>query len=529
MSEKGFGKIQSAIFISLIVSLVAITATVILGLNMVTDSRMKLMAFGQFFTMLVSGLLAANLMIDGVTDLFRGKFTLNTMLTVTFIACCVDGVFCLRQLRVPCCAAFCLQVTMALVSEYEKRRTELSQMDTMRKANRLDGVAECPDYCEGTRGLLRKEARVDEFMDTYNAPSRQEKVMHIYGICALAASLAVAVLAGIRYDLYEAFHVWAVTLLAAVPATAFIALSRPFVILENRLHSLGTVLCGWKNVQKLSGKAVIPLTYEDIYPAGSARINGVKFYGSRKPDDVVAYCTAVISAENGGLAEVFRQVLDSRNGYHYDAEKLEIYDGGIGAEVQKEPVLVGGQAFLRKMGVDVPEGIRVNHAVCVSIDGEFSGLFAMTYDKVRSSYVGVNTLCNARGVQPVVISSDFSLTPQFLQSRFNVKAKKILLPDQEQRRQMREKTLSEDADAMLLTTRTGLAPVAFGITGARALRTAANLGVVIHLIGGILGITTMSLLVLLGAMHLLTPVNMFLYQLVWMIPGFLITEWTRSI
>ena len=38
-----------------------------------------------------------------------------------------------------------------------------------------------------------------------------------------------------------------------------------------------------------------------------------------------------------------------------------------------------------------------------------------------------------------------------------------------------------------------------------------------------------SMLMLLGAMHLLTPANMFLYQLVWMIPGFLLTEWTRSV
>ena len=33
----------------------------------------------------------------------------------------------------------------------------------------------------------------------------------------------------------------------------------------------------------------------------------------------------------------------------------------------------------------------------------------------------------------------------------------------------------------------------------------------------------------IGAEQLLTPANMFLYQLIWMIPGLLITEWTRSI
>ena len=36
-------------------------------------------------------------------------------------------------------------------------------------------------------------------------------------------------------------------------------------------------------------------------------------------------------------------------------------------------------------------------------------------------------------------------------------------------------------------------------------------------------------LVIVGAEHLLTPGNILLYELIWMIPGLLITEWTRSV
>ena len=37
------------------------------------------------------------------------------------------------------------------------------------------------------------------------------------------------------------------------------------------------------------------------------------------------------------------------------------------------------------------------------------------------------------------------------------------------------------------------------------------------------------ILAVLGESQLLTPSNLFLYELIWMIPGFLITEWTRSL
>ena len=54
-------------------------------------------------------------------------------------------------------------------------------------------------------------------------------------------------------------------------------------------------------------------------------------------------------------------------------------------------------------------------------------------------------------------------------------------------------------------------------------------GAVVHILGGILGLCAVAVLGLIGEMALLTPVNLLLYQAVWLIPGILITEWTRAI
>lgn len=82
---------------------------------------------------------------------------------------------------------------------------------------------------------------------------------------------------------------------------------------------------------------------------------------------------------------------------------------------------------------------------------------------------------------------------------------------------------------MALITSKGLAPYAFAVTGARSVRTASWIGVAIHLLGGILGLAMMAVLAYLGEADLLTPVNLLLYEMVWLIPGLLITEWTRSL
>ena len=33
----------------------------------------------------------------------------------------------------------------------------------------------------------------------------------------------------------------------------------------------------------------------------------------------------------------------------------------------------------------------------------------------------------------------------------------------------------------------------------------------------------------LGSTELLTPVNVLLYQIIWAVPGLLVTEWTRTV
>ena len=320
------------------------------------------------------------------------------------------------------------------------------------------------------------------------------------------------------------------TTLAAVPATMHVYRSRPQAILERRLHNVGAVLCGWQGVKGLSGKAVFPVDHQDLFPIGTAKMNGVKFFGSRQPDQIISYATALIEADGGMLAPLFTTLLDSRNGRHFTAEQFTTYEGGgIGALVEGEPILAGNLAFLKSMGVELPEGLQVKQAVCVAVDGELCGLFAISYAKDRMAAAGMVSLSGYRGLKPLVTGGRFLLTEKFIYNQFGVKAKRIIFADPELQATLSEKKPEENAPALALITGTGLAPFAYAVTGARTLQNATVTGLTVHMIGGILGILMMGVLAVIGATYLLTPTNLFLYELVWLVPGLLITEWTRSI
>lgn len=530
LSEMGVGSLQVAVLLSILIVALCAGMTTLYTLDLIPENRLRLVIFTQVLAMLVSALLGCHLMMDALAELFRGKFTANTLLVFTFAACCADAVFCLKELRVPCCAAFSLEMTMALLARYHRRSTEMSQMDTMRKAVRLHSIVKVEDFYEDKDGILRGEGQVEDFMDNYNLPSGPEKVQSAYAFLSLLLCIGIAVFAGLLHGVSLAIQVLSTSLLVALPASFFVALTRPKAILERRLHMVGTVLCGWKGVKKLCGKAAFPLDDDDLFPVGSTKLNGVKFYGDRNPDEVVSYTTSLICAAGGGLVPVFRQMLASRSGTEHPVVNFHNYGGGgIGGEVCDEPVLLGNADFLRDMGVEIPEGTMVNQAVYAAIDGQLCAVFAISYAKMRSAAAGIVTLSGYRKITPVLTGGDFMVTESLLRGKFGVNTRRMAFPAPEVRQQLSQIQPDPDAPALALTTREDLVSSAYAVTGARSLRTASRLGVWIHLIGGLLGMLIMLALAYLGSTELLTPTNVFLYQLVWMVPGLLVTEWTRTV
>jgi hypothetical protein len=259
-------------------------------------------------------------------------------------------------------------------------------------------------------------------------------------------------------------------------------------------------------------------------------MNGVKFFGDRQPDELVAYAAAMVSMDGGALEPLFAELLESRNGRHYTVTDFVSYpEGGIGGTINEEEILVGSVGFLKEKGVVMPEGVKLYQAICLAVNGEMCGLFAIAYEKDKSRAAGLGTLSCYRKLRAVITTDDFTVSEGFIRERFGLNTKRILFPDRETRAMLREKTADPQQPALALITGTGLAPFAYAVTGCRALRKTAIVGMIVHLVAGVLGIGMMAALVILGATHEMTPIRMFLYQLAIMIPGLLITGWTRLI
>lgn len=530
LSEVSVGRLQAGMILNFIILMLCGIGIVLYTKNMIPASRNKLMIFSQVLALMVSGLLGCGLMMDGIGDLFHLRYSLNTTLAISFIACMADAWFCLDEQRVPYCAAFVLEMSAAMLSRYHKHTTEMAQLDTMRKATGLTSLVKEPQFYDKRAGILRGQGDVEDFMETYSRVSGPEIVQRVYAFVALIACIGIAALTFILHGTSMAVKIFSTSMLVSVPAGYFIALTRPASLLERRLHMVGAVICGWQGVKKLCGRAVVPLRDKDLFPRGSTKLNGIKFYSDRSNTQVVSYTASLIFEAGGGLVPLFRNLLVSRSGTEYPVENFRDYGrGGIGGEVNGEPVLLGNLEFLQDMGVEIPQGTMVNQAIYVSIDGQLAAVIAISYAKMRSASAGLVSLCGCRKLKTLLLAGDFMMTDSFIRDKFSIRTRRLILPPKEQRGELAARKADPDGDVLALVTRDDLVSTAYAITGAMSLRTSCRVGSIIGIFGGIVGIVIMLALSYLGTTELLSPARVLLYQLVWLIPSFLATEWTRVV
>ena len=532
LCEKGVGKLQIALFVSMLIVVLACATIMLHRMNMVRENRMRLLVFSELFAMLLSATLCWEQMTRGIAGIFRGRFTTDALLAFSFAACIADGIFCLREVTVPFCAAFCLNAFMSLWAEYHRRTTELGQMDTLRKATRLNRLTKATASPEDPSCFFVSDGQPEDFMDTYRAPSTPEKAVNIFALLGLALSVAVASAAAIHGGLRVGARTWSAAILAVCPATMLICQTRPGWILQRRLCRFGTVLCGWAGAKAAAGKAIVRLRDEDLLPAGSVKINGHKFYSRfHHPDTIIAYATAVLTESGCCLAPLFEHIHQTRRSQSYEMEDFKNYDGrGYGAIICGEQVLVGSMEFMRDMDVQIPTGIRAKQPVCIAIGGELAACFPLVFAKLKSVGAGLSALCGQRKLTRVMTGSNFILDETFLREKFRVDTRRISFPSLSERERLAAWDPAEGHSAPIaLTTQEGLAGHAVAIAGARSLRIAATAGAAVHILGGLVGLAAVVILTLMNRTDLMTPANLLLLELIWAVPGLMISEWTRNL
>lgn len=527
INKSAVGHMQAKLLLNGILFLTA--AITALPFFHVEGVALKMLIVGQLLIMFLSAVVGYQKLLEGVTDLLHGRFRMGSFLALTLVVCWIDGMVCIKTQNIPFGAVFSLQMLMAQWADYQKLQTHISQLDTLRKASELTAVVKNEDFYKHQCAYQETEGQPEDFMEHYREDSGAERIFCYYALALTASGAILAATIALLHSPADGVRAYAAALVAAVPASAYVCFQRPLANLEKRLHKLGTVLCGWQGVQNMDKHGYYPLEHKDLFPENHVKLNGVRFYGERNPNTVVSYVAALMKADGGALAVPFEQLRSSRNARVCKVEELTSYPGGVSGQIDGLSVIAGTLEFIEDMGVELPEVSRIPHAVYAAVNQSLCAVFAVNFTRSKSSAAGLRTLCDSNAVRPILVDCDFAMTEEFLEEKLGVRVGRMQFPDCMTRMTLAEKKPAADAPVIALVTRGGLAQRAFAVTGAAALRTSWQIGLLVHILGGIIGFVAVAVLALHGDMWLLAAYNLLLYGFVWMIPGLLVAEWTRGI
>ncbi len=510
------GGIFAAQAICLFLSFYPLGALDLTGSNRTLSVLMLFLLLGQC-------LLCGDVFVRGVYQALKRRFDLTTMLVLTVLVTVVDAFVAIPAGRVPFCATASLALLLALWSVSLEKRAKWRTLKTVLAMETPVAAVKEEKSWRDLDCIFRQEGSLEDFTSMLETPDAAQKTMRVYAPVATIISLVLAVLAA-YFGGGGFWWAWTGLLTAALPTGGFFSCCRPFYLLAARLGKTGAAICGWRGAKILSGECGIVIEDNDLFPAGNISMNGMKMYSDLPVRQVVGYAAAVVQAAGSGLLPLFEQVMKDENARRYTVDSFRQYEGGgLGAEIRGDVVLLGSIAFMRLMGVQVPEGTRIQSAVYISVNKELVGVFALSYAPAAGTKSGLQEILHSPGLTPVLGTRDFMITPGLVKKRYKVPADQLEFPLVAERAKLSAPEAGASGLQGALMDRNSFPAFAAAVSGGRQLRRAVHSAVLVSLLSGLMGLGLLFLLTYLDAGEAANGVNLLLYQLLWQLPVWMIT------
>ena len=475
-------------------------------------------------------LLSLDVLAAGIARMFRGRVGMDTLAALSGIFTLADALVLAitqdREGQLPYSAAVLAGLFFLLHGTYHKRcglrlscRTAASVSEPYiltldeGKWNGRD------TYCKwtGTPNGFGSQIQMDD---------GAQRIYRVVCPVLLLACVLFSLLAS--YGVGKPQHLlWCLsaTFTAAAAFGGALVYGRPFHKVARRLAQSGEALAGWPGMaQSRKGDRVL-ITDGDLFPPGYVELNGIKVFGDWSIEKVVG-CTATLIRDSGsGLTKLFHDLLRAQGAIFRRADDLCCYEGGgLSANIRGEQVLVGSAAFMNLMEVRLPQGLHVKNAVFCAIDGELAGIFALNYTLPDVVFPALDSLMREK-VGPVLATRDFNLIPAMLHQRFKLAADKMDFPPVERRRELSDPEQPHNPILTGVLCREGLVPYADTVVGARRLRRATRFGAILTCVGSTVGVLLAYYLTAVTAFGSLSPLNLLIFLITWLLPVWFLTSW----
>ena len=308
---------------------------------------------------------------------------------------------------------------------------------------------------------------------------------------------------------------WSAILAAGGTFALPLSWALPWSRLSRHLQQTGCAVAGWSGAEKISRRRTMIVADSDLFPPGTLRLNGERFYGEERKK-AVSYAATMARSAGSGLERLFGSLLREENGRYETADDFSFFEeGGWSAAIHGESVLMGTASFMRKMNVRLPGDVNLKTGVFLAVDRQLIAIFAVKYEPAENVDYALRMMRRSH-IMPILAARDPNITPELLKRKFH-KGVKVEYPNLTSRVALSEAEHDRDLPRALLF-REGLLPYAETVAGSRKLCKSVRRAAALGILGSWAGTLLAFYLVFLGAYELLTPLALVVFLLLWTVP-----------
>ena len=344
------------------------------------------------------------------------------------------------------------------------------------------------------------------------------------GISLLIAGVMAWIRLGTRFGmpwLSFFFSVFAMLLTASCCVAGALVVNLPLERESKKAAASDSAMLGYQSVDDFFDTNALLVESTDLFPKGSVQIQGMKVFSGAKMDDVLLDAASLVHRGESMLQSAFAEMIPDREALR-QVDEFVCEDGlGLCGWIANRRVLFGGREMMANHNIEgLPTKTRETElaegngdVLYLSVSGVLSAMFSiriMADPKVRRQ---MQALRQER-IALVIRSVDSSVSLRRLGLLFDFPEHLMkIIPASMHHLFGRETSDLGCVSASMTVGDTGFGAASL-LLGARRVRRAAVMGVILQVVSALLGLSLTMIHVVTGAYEQMTAQFFFLYHVI---------------
>lgn len=459
-----------------------------------------------------------DIITTGIMSIVRFKLHASALIAISCLLCMIDAFLSAASVSekvVPFCVIPALTIAFTLLGSVMNARSNKIILNTAAASKHPYVVTAEAELSGGDITLVKGRKPLDGIVRRTEEDGPDESVFGVLTPYFVVAALVLSIIAAVISKDFSSFaHILSGIFVCAAPIAMLITFPMPFFISIKSLIRSGSTIAGWSGLYDIGKAKHLIVTDGDLFPKGCVKISRTRVFAGMEPERIISFAGSIISASGSAMVHPFAELMRKAGGGLMPVEAFSVHEsGGLTAMIDGEDVYCGNAAFMRLMGVVLPEKYVLNNGVYIAIAGVICGVFEMEYTASDAVKSALEELVGSDR-HAIFAVRDFNITPSMLSVKFDMPTDGFDFPPYSERYAISGAEPSEASKPAALISREGLSALVSLADHGKMLFSRIRLSVMLSVVSAVVGMLVMFILSLSALPSVVTALS---YLLAWLL------------